>query len=71
MQPRSSAPHTLAERLNVEKERIEAELRKTNPGPRRGELERKLRQLDMGIVSRATSAEVKPPQLAPTDAARG
>jgi hypothetical protein len=46
MQPRSSAPHTLAERLNVEKERIEAELRKTNPGPRRGELERKLRQLD-------------------------
>jgi hypothetical protein len=46
MQPRSSIPHTFAQRLSVERECIEAELKKTNTGPRRDELKRKLRQLD-------------------------
>ena len=46
MQRRRSTTHTFDQRLSAEKARIEAELEKTNPGPQRDELKRKLRQLD-------------------------
>jgi hypothetical protein len=47
MQRRRFTPHhTFDQRLSAERARIEAELEKTNPGPQRDKLMRKLRQLD-------------------------
>ena len=49
MQRRRSTPHTFDQRLSAEKARVEAELRKENPGPRRDQLKRKLRQIDVAF----------------------
>jgi hypothetical protein len=42
-------PHSFAERIAEEKRRAEAELAKTEPGPVRDALEKKLRQLDVAV----------------------
>jgi hypothetical protein len=63
MQRRRSTPHTFDQRLSAEKARIEAELEKENPGPRRDQLERKLRQMDVAfrVDSWASSKGLQPP----------
>ena len=50
-------------RLSAEKARIEAELEKENPGPRRDQLKRKLRQIDVAfhVDSWASSKGLQPP----------
>jgi hypothetical protein len=63
MQRRRSTPHTFDQRLSAEKARIEAELEKENPGPRRDQLKRKLRQIDVAfhVDSWASSKGLRPP----------
>lgn len=43
----TSKPHSFADRIAEEKQRLEAELAKAEPGPARDSLEKKLRQLDV------------------------
>ena len=63
MQRRRSAPHIFDQRLSAEKARTLAELEKENPGPRRDQLKRKLRQIDVAshIDSWASSKGLQPP----------
>jgi hypothetical protein len=42
-----SKPHSFADRITDEKQRLEAELAKAEPGPARDALLKKLRQLDV------------------------
>jgi hypothetical protein len=65
MKRQRSEPHTIDERLNAEKARLQAELECANPGQQHDLLERKLRQIEtaLHIDSWITSAGLQPPKL--------
>jgi len=65
MKRQRSESHTLDERLNAEKVRLQAELEFANPGQQHDVLEQKLRQIEtaLHVDSWVSSAGLQPPKL--------
>jgi hypothetical protein len=64
MQRRRSIPHTFEDQIAVEKARLEAQVAKLKPGPRKDGLLRKIGQLDTAshINEWLTSPGLQPPK---------
>jgi hypothetical protein len=66
MQHRRSIPHTFEENIAAEKAKLEAQVANLKPGPKKGALLRKIRQLDTAahISEWLSSPGLQPPEPA-------